>query len=91
VLHRRDKAWVRTYEAFAHGDWARLLANADEAVKLYPTYYHFYWLKGAALYNLGRKAEAVEPLQIYTKYSRDELDYQQAADWLKEIQLAKRE
>lgn len=63
-------------------DWPRLLETAEKAIPAYPTYYHFHWFKGAALYRLDRKQEALEPLRIYTRYAKDEHEYPQAVEWL---------
>jgi hypothetical protein len=87
IQHRHPLLFMRAADAFAHEDWPRLLATVDEAIPIFPTYYHLYWLKGAALYHLDRKPEAVEPLRIYTRYSKDEMEYPQAMEWLKQIQL----
>ena len=89
VFHRLDKAFMRTYEATAREDWPHVLSISNEAIALFPTYYHFYWMKGAALYHMGKQKEAIEPLQVYARYSQDEAEYPQAANWLKEIQPAK--
>ena len=44
--------------------------------------------RGEALYRLDRKPDAIAPLQIYARYAKDELEYPQAVEWLKELDPA---
>ena len=88
IANHYDNMVLRSEDALLHEDWPRLLATMNEAVSLFPTFYHFYWLKGLALYRMGKTQEAVEPFQTYTKYSKDESEYPQATEWLGKIQSA---
>ncbi len=86
LLNRRVRLSIAAEDADLRKDWPRLLQVADEAIKAYPTYYHFQWYKGAALYHLGRKPETIEPLHIYVRYARDEFEYPKAMEWLNELE-----
>jgi hypothetical protein len=67
-------------------DWSTVLNAATSYLQRNPTSYDAYWRKAEALINLGRKAEALEPLRIYSKYSKNELDYPAAVELLKQIE-----
>ncbi len=84
----RSSMDIQTHDAYVREDWPRLLQNSEEMIKVRPTFYTYYLFKGTALYHLGRKQEAKDPLQIYVRYARDELDYPPAVAWLKEIEEA---
>lgn len=85
IQHRHTRAILRMEDALLREDWPRLLEAAESAIRDFPTFYYYYWLKGEALCRLGRSAEAAEPLRIYTRYSHDEMDYPRAQERLKEI------
>ncbi|MGA2052719.1 MAG: hypothetical protein ABSH19_05345 [Opitutales bacterium] len=53
-----------------------------------PTQYDYYWTEARALIELGRQPEALEPLRVYVKYSRNDPDYPVAVEWLKKIEAA---
>ena len=80
VRHR-----VAIVDAKIRQDWPRLLQLAESTLALQPTNYRYYWYKGLALARLGRKSEAKEALAIYTKYSRDEIEYPEAQALLDEL------
>jgi len=67
-------------------DWAGVLQASDSYLQRNPTSYDAYWRKAEALINLGRRAEAVEPLRIYVKYSKNEDEYPGAVELLKKIE-----
>jgi hypothetical protein len=47
-----------------------------------PNFYSHYLCKGEALVRLGKKKEAVAPLGVYLRYSKDERDYRRAEQML---------
>lgn len=76
---------LRMRHAELNSDWKELEKVATEAVASFPTFYHFYWYQAEARYRLEKKKEALVPLEIYTKYSKDEEEYPTALKWLQEI------
>jgi uncharacterized protein YerC len=65
-------------------DWKQMERHAAEAIAKYPTYYHFYWLHGEALNQLGRKAEALSAIKVYATYAKNERHYPEAVAFLTE-------
>ena len=75
-------------DAVLRQDWPKALAAANEALEIFPTDYHLYWQKGAALFHLGKTHEALQPLQVYLRCCKDDLEYPEAREWLQQIQRA---
>jgi hypothetical protein len=75
-------------DARLQGDWPGLLAAAQDFLSRNPTQYDYYWAEAKALIELGRPAEAVAPLRVYVKYSRNDQDYPEAVEWLKKLEAA---
>lgn len=67
-------------------DWAEVVVSADNAIRHFPRYYHFYFAKGQALYHLGKKKEVLEALRTYASYARDERECRDAGKWIKELE-----
>ena len=67
-----------------HKDWQKLEASASEAIRQFPTFYTFYLEKARALYQQGKKKEAIEPLEIFLKYGADDVELSKAKRWLEE-------
>lgn len=86
--NRFDKESFAAHEAFTRKDWPAVVEAADHLLALYPTFYHYDWYKGEALYQMGKKHESIALLQIYVRYSKDELEYPIAAERLKECESA---
>ncbi|HYF34725.1 MAG TPA: DUF3857 domain-containing protein [Prosthecobacter sp.] len=80
---RHDQLMVAMRVARLKKDWPGVLAAASEAVDKFPTFYSTYWNKAQALWELERKAEALEPLRVYLKYCHNEAEYRQAQALLK--------
>jgi hypothetical protein len=76
---------VRMDDGRLQQDWKAVLAAAESYLTRNPTDYDAYWSKARALIELGRHHDAIEPLRVYLKYSHNEDDYNDAADWLKKI------
>ena len=91
IRNEQQNALIRLSQADLKNDWAAMEKYASEAIAEFPTYYHFYWYQAAARYHTDRKQEAIEPLKVYVKYSKDEKEYPTAVQWLKEIEAAKPE
>lgn len=85
LSHRRHNLYLRAEDAALREDWPSLLSAANEAILLFPTFYHLYWYKGAALYHQGKIKEAAGPLRTYVQYSKNEAEYTQAKEWLDKI------
>jgi hypothetical protein len=81
---RHDQVTTAMLLAQLKKDWPAALAAASEGVEKFPTFYSSYWVKAEALWELGRKKEAIEPLRIYVKYCNDEPYHRRAAQLLKE-------
>ena len=62
---------------------------ARELTRQFPTFYSNFFYQGAALYHLGKKQEALKPLDVYVQYSKDESNYPIAVIWLNEIKTQK--
>jgi len=61
--------------AGASGEPERSLEFAEKALAMNPRDARALWLKGAALLNLGRDAEAIEPLEAATRIDSTQVDY----------------
>ena len=85
IQSERDRYSLRIIDAEFREDWPALLEWSTRAVTEYPTYYNYYRHHGIALAKAGRKEEAIRSLEIYTKYSHDEMHWHAAAQLLQEI------
>ncbi len=85
IKSERDRYSLRIIDAEFREDWKSLLEWSTKAVTEYPTYYNYYRPHGIALTKLGRKAEAIRSLEIYTKYSHDEIHWHDATQLLEKI------
>jgi len=88
VENQYSKGALGAREAYARKDWPALLAASEGVLDAYPTYYNFDWYKGEALYQLGKMQESIAPLQIYVRYSKNELVYPLAVDRLNTVKGA---
>lgn len=70
-------------EAKRSKDWQAMEKYSSQAVREFPTYYHFYWDHGIALMQNGKKKEARAALETYTRYSKNETEYPEALHLLK--------
>jgi tetratricopeptide (TPR) repeat protein len=57
------------------GSAERSLEFAERAIELRPDAARGHWLKGAALFNLGRAQDALEPLQVASRLDTTEAEY----------------
>lgn len=67
-------------------DWEGELLAANSYLERNPTSYDAYWRKAEALIHLNRRAEALAPLRIYVKFSKNEDEYPGAVELLKQIE-----
>ncbi len=79
---------VRIARAELKEDWSAMEKAATEAIERFPTFYNYYWHLGQARFRANKKDSAREPLETYTKFSKDELEYPQAVTWLEELKKA---
>ncbi|MEM0898086.1 MAG: hypothetical protein AAGJ79_14510, partial [Verrucomicrobiota bacterium] len=78
LRNERIHVMVRIAHARVNEDWEAMAGAAGEAIELFPTFYHFYYLHGEALWNLNRRAKAKERFEVYLRYGYDEMDHTQA-------------
>ena len=79
---------LRIEDARHRRDWQALEKRSGEALGMFPTVYDFYYDQAEALFMLGRKEAARHPLEVYTRYSKNEQNYPQAMAWLRELGAA---
>ncbi len=85
IQSERDRYSLRIIDAEFREDWQALAKWSTKAVTEYPTYYNYYRPHGVALSKTGRKKEAIRSLETYTRYSRDEIQWHDADQLLREL------
>ena len=85
IRSERDRYSLRIIDSEFREDWQEVLKWSAKAVTEYPTYYNYYRPHGIALHKAGLRKEAVRSLEIYTRYSHDEIHWHDAAKLLQEI------
>jgi hypothetical protein len=85
VTSPRLQGRVRLTDAWLRQDWKAVAKEAAAVVREYPSVYHYYWYQGSALARLGDKPAAIAALTLYTRYSKEELEYPAALALLKEL------
>ena len=85
IKNVRANLTVKVEHARLIDDWETAAESSAEAIEKYPTYYYFYFIRGEALYKLGKMDEAAEALKVYTRYAKDEDNYPKALEILKNI------
>lgn len=78
ITSERDRYSLRIINAEYGEDWKELAKWSGKAVAEYPTYYNYYRPRGYALAKLGKTQEAIAALNIYIKYSKDEVHWKDA-------------
>ena len=58
--------------------WQEALEAINDAIDMVPTYYALYWDRARILAALDRPEEAIEDLDLFLKYCKDEVDYRDA-------------
>lgn len=75
ITSERDRYSLRIINAEYEEDWEELAKWSGKAVTEYPTYYNYYRPRGYALAKLGKTQEAIAALNIYIKFSKDEVHW----------------
>lgn len=88
IRSKAMRAKLKMDSAVLEKNWPVVAEASERAIELSPTYYHLYWVRGLALYHLGRKKEALDALKTYAKYCGDESNYPQAVQLIKELEGA---
>ena len=81
----RDSYSFRILEAEYKENWTELAKWSGKAIDEYPTYYNYYRPRGLALYRLNDKHAAIDALEVYIKYSKDEIQWHDAVELLKTL------
>ena len=78
--HELTKLTLDGEEAAYRGDWERDVKICEQALRDYPSYYHFFFLEGRALAALHRKEDALRSLRTYVSIVHDESEVREAKD-----------
>ena len=78
IVSERDRYSLRIINAEHNENWEELAKWSGKAVAEYPTYYNYYRPRGYALAKLGKTQEAIVALNIYIKFSKDEVHWKDA-------------
>jgi tetratricopeptide (TPR) repeat protein len=76
--HELTKLTLDGEEAAYRGEWEKDVKICEQALRDYPTYYHFYFLKGRALAALHQRDDALRSLQTYVSIVHDESEVHEA-------------
>jgi hypothetical protein len=60
-------------------DWPAALELAERCIARLPHQYSYYWHQARALHELGRDAQAIEPLTTFVRYCHDQREHREAA------------
>ncbi len=82
VEAERDRYSLRIRQAELLDDSEEVARWAGKAVQEFPTYYNYYRPYGEALARLGKDEAAIAALEVYTRYSKDEVEWQDAVELL---------
>ncbi|RZO18086.1 MAG: hypothetical protein EVB09_02780 [Verrucomicrobiaceae bacterium] len=85
IKSERDSYSLRIINAEYEENWEELAKWSGRAVTEYPTYYNYYRPRGYALAKLGKTQEAIAALNIYIKYSKDEVHWKDALTLLNSL------
>jgi len=88
--HEWTKLEFAGAEALYRRDWDNEVAISEEALRKFPTYYHFLFLQGRALAALDRKDEALRSLQSYVSIVHDESEVGEARALIDQLLKADR-
>jgi tetratricopeptide (TPR) repeat protein len=86
--HSRARLTLESTDALLRGEWEVCVRKTEEALQKYPSYYHFQWLRGRAYAHLGKKAEALAALRIYTALVHDEPSVVDAKKLIQDLEAA---
>jgi tetratricopeptide (TPR) repeat protein len=83
--HELTKLTLDGEEAAYRRDWEKDARICEQALRDFPTYYHFYFLQGRALAALHRKEDALRSLRTYVSVVHDESEVREAKDLLRQL------
>ena len=83
--HELTKLTLDGEEAAYRGDWERDVKICEEALRDYPSYYHFFFLEGRAQAALHRKEDALRSLRTYVSIVHDESEVREAKDLIHQL------
>lgn len=86
IKNTDSSRFLQLRDAGVHQDWNTVLAASNDLLAIHPTRYGLYWYKGRALHHLKRKPEAAEALRTYTRFCKDDIEYPEALDLLKQTE-----
>jgi tetratricopeptide (TPR) repeat protein len=79
------KLTIEGEETAYRGDWEKDVKICEQALRDFPTYYHFYFLEGRALAALHRKEDALGALRTYVSVVHDESEVHEAKDLIRQL------
>lgn len=88
IQDRQSVLLMEAGDAWLHGDWPRLLTSTEQMNREFPTQYRYFWWRAEALSHLGRKAEALQPLQTFLTYGTNDSNYARAKQLERELEQA---
>ena len=83
--HELTKLTLDGEEAAYRRDWEKEVKICEEALRDYPSYYHFFFLEGRALAALHRKEDALRSLRSYVSTVHDEFEVREAKDLIHQL------
>jgi len=79
------KATLGGEETAYRGDWEKEVKICEQALRDFPTYYHFYFLEGRALAALHQKDDALRSLRTYISFVHDESEVHDAKELIQKL------
>ena len=73
IARQQDSLIYQLYKAYLDHDWPTTAAVGTKYTQAYADEYMAYWFLGRSLSELGKKDDAVKALNVYCRYSKDEL------------------
>ncbi|SDT97578.1 Transglutaminase-like superfamily protein [Verrucomicrobium sp. GAS474] len=78
IARQRSLLRYKLSKAYFEKNWAKAADAGTAYVQSNPTFYTAYWFLGRSLAELGRKEEAIKALNVYCRYSLNEVRYPDA-------------
>ena len=86
--HELTKLTLDGEDAVFRGAWDRTLNVCEQALREFPTYYHFLFQQGKAFAALNRPEDALRSLRSYTSVVHDEMDVHAAKELIKKLSIS---
>jgi hypothetical protein len=77
---------LRVLDAELRKDWEAVTEVSADLLRTHPTYYHYYWQQGRALFELGKHEVALKSLRTYVNFAKDTLHYPEARELIRKIE-----